>query len=377
MAKATKKNSVLAKIHDRARKGYEEHREDDTVVDSNVELPPGINNGIAQLSDIKFDTYKSGKTEGEPFFMATGIVKEPKAVGKIPVEGLRTRIGPEPLCDTTGRSRETVEEHLAWIMNELRKLGVDTKEVDFDDLEETLETLREEKPHFRFRTWQGEVTPEWPNPRVNHNWNGIVEYEEDGEADDVVDKTEDTGSDEDEDEEGLDGEAADAGDVDAQKAIEKAALAAKIDPEKYDTWEEVVEAIGSLEEASDDDDEGDDDDKDTSDISIQDLGDLADDGDDECIEKLTALAEEAEVDPDEYDTWADLAKVLVEKKKESADDDWVPEKGEVYLYRAPRSKKQIEVEVRVVSVKDETVTVKCLDDGKVLKGIPWSALENV
>ncbi len=44
----------------------------------------------------------------------------------------------------------------------------------FTTEEEALETLKEEAPHFEFRTWKGKPTPQYPDPRTNHVWNGAV-----------------------------------------------------------------------------------------------------------------------------------------------------------------------------------------------------------
>lgn len=377
MAKTTKRSTLFAKIEGKVKKAFDEHRADETTLDSNTNLPPGINLGIAQLVDCKFDTFKTGKSTGELFFTATGIVKEPKTFNKIPTEGLRTRIGPEPVCDTPGRSRETVDEHISWILNELRKLGIDTKDLDFADLESAVETLREEKPHFRFRTWIGTPTDQFPDPKVNHTWCGACEYEEDAPADDVVDETgeEDEPAEadekEEEEEEALDGEAADNGDVDAQKVIEKAAKAAGIDPEGFATWEEVVEAINGPAEEEED--------KDDSDISIDDLGILADENDDEdAMEKLTEAAAEAGLDPDDFETWHDLAKKLVKIKtdEEKVEDPEMedPEVGDVFSYKPPKLKKPIDVEVKSVNAKRKIVSLKGLDDEKIYANVPWSEL---
>ena len=191
MAKQTARSKFLATLKKKGGdKAFDAHKADETVFSSGGNLPPGIEGGVAQLVDCKFDVFKKGKTEGEYFFFASGVVKEPKQHNGVRVEGLRTSII-EPMCDTPGRSREDVDAHLEWVLNEMRKLGVNTAELDVEDLEETVADLREAKPHFRFRTWQGSATKQFPNPRVNETWNGTCEYDGEDAEDDVVESSTD------------------------------------------------------------------------------------------------------------------------------------------------------------------------------------------
>jgi hypothetical protein len=57
------------------------------------------------------------------------------------------------------------------------------------------------------------------------------------------------------------------------------------------------------------------------------LGEAADEDDKAAQKRLTALAKEAEVDPNDYDTWAELAEYLGSEEEEAEeesedDDDW-------------------------------------------------------
>ena len=54
------------------------------------------------------------------------------------------------------------------------------------------------------------------------------------------------------------------------------------------------------------------------------------------------------------------------------EEDYDPSIGDVYLWKAPRTKK--EVECGVASVGDETVELRRLKDMKVFKGISWDDL---
>ena len=178
------KSLLISKLGKAFIEAHEQHRGDETEFSQFGELPPGIENGIAQLVDCKFDTYKKGDMEGNLYFYAAGVVVSPSEVTirnsptdkgqNIPVRGLRTSIM-EPLCDTPSRSRQTIKEHMAWIYNELRKLGMDTASLTPDAVEVACEALKKAQPHFRFRTWRGQPTEQYPDPRTNHSWNGFCE----------------------------------------------------------------------------------------------------------------------------------------------------------------------------------------------------------
>jgi hypothetical protein len=319
MAKKVRKGTLASKLGAAGEKAVSSHRTDETVFDTGGDLPAGIEGGIAQLTECKFDTFKKGDNTGEYFFFASGAVKEPKRHDGVPIEGLHTRIGPEPLCDTPNRqSRPDVDAHVDWVMNEMRKLGVDTSELDIDSLEEAAAAIKEEQPHFRFRTWKGDATEQYPNPRVNHVWSGACEYEEgDEETDDVVDETEEEDEAPEEDLTAL-GKAADGDDEAAQTALSEKAEEAGIDPDDYDTWTEVAEAIEGAPED-----------------------------------------EEEEEEEEEDDT----------------PSSFEPEKEEVYLYKPPRARKAIECEVMAVFPRKRTCNLKSLDDGKSFKNVPWEKLE--
>lgn len=195
MPPQTGKSGLSAKLGDRLRKAHEAHKGDETEFSNFGELPAGIENGIAQLVDVKFAEYKTGDLKGQYFFMARGVAKFPEELAGQKVAGLYTQIGPEPLCDTPQRaSRKTLDDHLAWVYNELRKLGIDTRTLAVDNLETVATMLVKAQPHFRFRTWKGKKQLTGPyagqEPRTNHDWGGLVEVQEDiGPGDGVADHT--------------------------------------------------------------------------------------------------------------------------------------------------------------------------------------------
>lgn len=195
MAGQTTTSSVLAALGDAGRRAHAKHKNDETKISNNGELPAGIENGIAQLTEMKFDKTAAGKENaGKLFFYAAGIVKKPKQIldasigDMVPVEGMRTSIM-EVLYDTPTRTRKTFDEHWAWVLNVLRVFGVDTSKIPEDQsyyqrIEAIVQALKTSKPpiFFRFRTWKGAkaTTGQYKDqePRVNHTWGERVEFDD-------------------------------------------------------------------------------------------------------------------------------------------------------------------------------------------------------
>lgn len=323
MAKQTSKSGLAGKLGDKGRKAVASHKDDDVDLGFGGELPPGIEGGIAQLTRCWFDQYKEGKNKGEYYFMAMGTVLEPKTFTNketkevINCEGRQTKIGPIPLCDTTSQAGKTttLDDHMGRVLNEMRKLGVDTKEIGLDDLESTAEQLQTEAPIFKFRTWVGKATEQFPNPSVNHDWKGTTSY--DGTvSDEVVDST--------------------AGGETGEDA------------------EDTAEAI-----------------------DLNALGAAADAGDEEATIKLSELCQAAGIDPNEIDTWAEVVIQLAggEAADAAQESTFTPEKGQVYFYKPPKAPKAIECEVTAVFAASSKVNLKNLDDGKTsYKSIAWGEL---
>lgn len=332
MAKRRRAGGLVGKLGTAGKKGVAAHKSDETTFDTGASLPAGIEGGIAQLTECKFDIFKTGEFEGEYYFLAAGIVKQPLEHNGVPIEGLRTQIGPEAMCDTPKRERRPdVDSHIDWVLNELRKLGVDTGELDIDSLEDAAAALKEEQPHFRFRTWKGQPTEQYPNPRVNDVWSGICDYEDDEEGNDVVDATGEAESEE-EEAEGSTltslGEAADEGDETAEATLSEKAEEVGLDANDFATWAEVATAIEEApEEGNEESEEGN------------------DDGDDD-------------------------------EEEEEEGDDFLPVKEEVFDYKPPRKRKAIQCEVLAVFPRKKTCNLKSLDDSKVYKGVPFGKLES-
>ena len=375
---------------ERVAEVHEEVKGNETKVGSGGDLPPGIEHGIARLVDCKIGIFQKGDNEGEPFFMAAGTVLDPESVVQtdpktkkartIPIRGLRTQIGPEPLCDTTAQNGNvtSLRDHWDRVLNHLRLLGIDTKEVDPTDIiaEETegvyssgpvLEALVAAAPTFRFRTWQGKPTDQYPNPRVNHEWRGACEYEGDATSEEVQDDTE--------------------AKWESDEQADAAAEEEKAPPRKPPKAPAKAEDAKAEESGS---------------IDFMALGKLADAGKPkkEAGEASKTLAGHAKVlgidGYEDMDTWVDVAQAIidheeivaeeeaepeeeaeaeeeyVEEEAEAEEEEWSPAEGEMGFFMAPGSKKPVECEFVKVYGKAQKVDLKRNDTKKIVKGVPFA-----
>lgn len=375
MAKQAANSEFFKKVGSKLPQAHKAHKDDDTDY-GNVELPAGIE-GIAQLVECKVDKVKEGKKNaGQFYFYAAGVVVKPSNHEGLPILGLRTSIM-EMMCDTPdAATKKTFADHYGWVLNELAKLGVDrsTMAEDGSDFETTLAALKEAKPFFRFRTWKGpkQTTGQYAGqePRVNHQWQGAVEYESDG--------SEVSGAVEDE----------------TPKATALNPTAAKEDEVPFDdgAGSEATESTVDQEAAAIEESDAD---------NIDTLIEQANNGDSEAGEKLTAMAEGAGATKKQIEDapdWNAVAALINAGNKEpeaeaSAEPEqpFLPAKEEIYKYqvidaktkkpvmdtKTKKPKKAIEVEVVAVNTKAKTVDLKNVDDGKTIyKAVPWDALES-
>ena len=166
MAKRTQKSSIYNKLGTSIKRAFNENKSNEIVEDFGGDLPPDLV-GIAKLISCEIAGVKAeGPNKGKPLFQAVGIVVQPKIFEGLPVEGLRTNIN-RKLFTT---EYKTDGESVSLMLNDLKKLGVDTDEMELSDLEETLKTLAEEEIYFAFRTWKGSASDDFPNPRVQRRW---------------------------------------------------------------------------------------------------------------------------------------------------------------------------------------------------------------
>ena len=372
------KSAFAAKLGGKLANAFEAHKNDETEFSIGGELPP-LENGIAQLVECKFDRVKEGKDNaGEYYFYAAGVVVSPTEVkdfGK--VEGLRTSIV-EPLYDTPQRqSRKTVDEHIAWMMNELRKLGIDTSSMSHDDLEPTVAALKEAKPYFRFRTWKGQPSAQYPEPRVNHVWGGITDWTPPEDSSGVDDQT------------GEVQEEVPPSKTNKPTTATKPPATAK--PAATTSKPPVTKTTKATPGAY------------TDDGDLESLVERANGQDEAAQGELAQLAEKAgwtEEQVGDASSWEEVREMIESGGPPTGDDGGettedeppqteeepepeaaVPEKGDVYHFtpidaktRKP-GKKTFVCEVTNVDSKKKTVQLKNLDDAKtVYKDVSWDAL---
>lgn len=356
------KSVLSGAIGSAVAKAVNKHKGDEVKYDTGGGLPDGIENGVARLTECKFGVYDKGDMKGKPYFMAAGIVVEPKVHNGVKVEGRRTSII-EPVCDTPTRGRKTVEEHVAWILNEMKKLGAGDAIEQFGgegtELEEIAAALKEAGPTFGFRTWKGQKQTTGPyagkEPRVNETWGGLVEEPIPDAADTgVVDQSANDDGGAGSGEPGSDDPPADEPDAEAENADEPDLddLAAKGDAKKPDkASQDKLKEIALAKGISDDDVEN--------------------------AESWSAVVEmirNAEDSPAEDEPASDVAAE--------------PQKGDVFWYTLldpktkkplidPKTKKpkRVEVEIKSVDKKTKTAVIVNLDTkAEVAKGVPYDQL---
>ncbi len=152
--------SLLAqKLGAKFSEGWNAHKGDETEVGNFSDLPAGVS-GIAELREIKITLIAEGKTNaGKPMFYAHGTVLEPTTFkdkeGNVHnVRGRLTKIS-ENLFDTPESlsKRKTVSDHVAWMQNAIRLLGVETNDKRPEDLEAIIiPWLKKTRPQFYFST---------------------------------------------------------------------------------------------------------------------------------------------------------------------------------------------------------------------------------
>ena len=395
-----------AKLHTAVVK----HADDDIVVRGGI-VPPGITDGVCQLTECCFKVYEKdtkqktadGKSAvGEYYFYAMGVLQEdfPNDLNQL-TRGLQTRIGNGfgiPVFDTKKKDGTIVtqEEWIAEIENEMKKLGIPKESFTGGDvLEELAAALQEAQPFFKISTSKGKVTEAYPDPRTWENWGGVRGLEDyappsaDSAVQDNTTKpapktggvkppadtlTAQAPADEPPFGDGLDDLVAECNseDVDtAAGATEKMSVMASelgIDASTVPTWEEVAQLIRDAKSSGD-----------TAGVAESNyaaLGTAAENGDQEAADSLDAARQEAGMDDDTYGTmsWTDLATWLTEN---AAGGDkaatWAPAVGEVYQYKPidPKTKKKVAkaIECEVLTVSGDNVTLKNLVDGKTVMNL--------
>lgn len=369
-------SKLVAKYGERGRQAVQNHAGDATDYGF-IRLPGGINNGVARIARVYFDEYKKQYLPGEMFMRAVGVVVSPETVEvdgqDVPVRGLQTSIM-IPVCDVPGtgtRAGVSMDENIAQIMNEYRKLGFDTTNSSLETLEDDAALIQESAPYFRFSTSWGKdrVTGKEDRSKVWENWygsKGLETYVDPGDGG-VEDNTAQTPP-----------KAA------AAPTRNGTHTAAKANPAP-------VRAMVTVPEPQYRDDQ-----------DVDSLAARADAGDDEAIRDLTAMAESVLLDPAALKKFHDAptyaagvklmkspaaqpAKAATAGKKgpapkpipapepEPADDEWAgPNEGELYDVRI--GKAVIEGLVKAVDPDARTMDVMNTKTKKIVSGVSWDAI---
>ncbi len=351
MAKQVAKSGLMAKLGAKLEASFKAHKDDETKFSAG-DLPAGIEGGVAKLIECCFKQIEPGKKNaGEYLFYAAGTVISPTEVNGCRTEGGQTRIM-ENLFDTPeATGRKTFDEHVDWVMNELRKLGATTKDLpNASAIETACAALKKANIHFSFRTWKGAKQTTGPyagqEPRTNHQWNGFIKDYKPGQTVAPVD----------------------------DNTVPDATPTEEVN--------EQVEEPAAEEGA-------------VTDWAA--LGVAADGGDSKAMLALTDAAKtQLGMDDKGIDaaaSWGALAEQLAggggdgsaeDGATSGSDDEWKPAKEDVYKYTPekkgpggqPMKGKTIEVEVVGVDETKKTVELKNLEDGKtVYKAIAWEKLE--
>jgi len=368
-----KTKSALAAKYGQKLDGAVQKHADEATTYGIINLPGGIENGIARLSKCYFKQFEQSSNmktasgasaAGEYYFRAEGVIVSPESVGEgasiVPVKGLVTSIM-IPVCDTktsTGKVT-TQEENIGHILNRMRQLGGEdyTKGAGVEDLETLAAGLEEAAPYFRFSTRSGKPSPQYPTPRVFEEWHGakgMEDYQEDR--------------------------------VSAfNEAVEEPAKAVSTKPAPSVNGKKPAAAPEPVEEVEE-----------AAEESLEDLLALAEsDADSNTIaqERLIELAIEAGYDDDTAraaNTWAEVYEMINNPKtegeeeaveEEAEEEAAVPEKGQTCKYTPPgkdpktkKDYKERECKILMVNPSKETVNLTDLVTKATYKDVAWSAL---
>lgn len=306
----------------------------------------GIDNGVAEITRMVIDKHKEGDNAGKQYFMIYGTCKTPAQFA-----GEQGSLLLEPLYDTPDRkSRKTVDEHVRYVISVLQDFGVDTGTLNWPALEsgELFKVLVKKRLHARFRTWKGEPTPQYPNPRTNVNYMGKCNAPSPAANNGaVVDRT---------------------ATVADNAAVEDGGYGEQANAEA--SYEEPNGADAGAEYEEHD---------------FAALGAAADGGDTDAQGTLQRLADENGIDWNNAATWAEVGAQLSAlgtdvpadggdggaAEPDAAAPAW--EKGNVGYYKPPRARKAVEIEVTAV-FSNGKVNIRNIATKEIYKGVDQSAL---
>lgn len=359
------KKSSTSPMKNKVLKGVDEHKHDAVVQDSGGDLPSGLE-GIAELTDMYVGFYERGDHQGEPYFMAAGIVQEPESFNNVKVSGRRTQIGPEAICDTPERqgdkARKTEDDHVDWILNQMKLFDEDAvhelpSPCTLEDLDTLARAIAEAGPYFSFRTWGGDEYKgrdgKMRKGRINHVWSGIVNYEGNGEATEEV----------------VEEEA-------AQEEVEEETYEEETGEDAEETYEEEE---GAEEEAAEEEPSED------EEPDIDALVEAADAEDGDAQNTLLDMAADASGMPRDkvegLPTWQEVAELITgggeeEEEEEEEEAGWTPTEGDAVMYKPPKAKVPSEYTVFKVFPKNQTVKLRNEKTNRMLANpVAWDKLD--
>lgn len=231
MAKSETKTSVFDKLN---KSAFDKVKKNEVTYADAPEVPAGIKNGIAELTSVGLQEYKSGDHKGEPFFIGKAVVQEPTTHEGKKAAGL-TITTTIPLTDRPEWTGEPDEEQFYDRMcKTLQHLGVETSSLGSGDLEAAMNALsKKDGIYFKFSTGQGK------GGSIYSNWYQRVDYQPQDSSDNGVEIEEE--------EETIDwdevAKLADKENSQAQLKIQEAAMEAGVTEEQMEaakSWVEVV-----------------------------------------------------------------------------------------------------------------------------------------
>ncbi len=135
-------------------------------------LPAGITGGVAQLKTVTVKKYEATEKEeykrNQPYVVFRGIAVQPKSHNGQAVAGLGVMItvGLYDVPAKDKRKAYTFDQAYDELLNEFRKFGIPTDNMQFAQLDGVIKHLTDSKPFFRFQTrgWTPEPTVMKPKP---------------------------------------------------------------------------------------------------------------------------------------------------------------------------------------------------------------------
>ena len=151
------------------------------------------------------------------------------------------------------------------------------------------------------------------------------------------------------------------------------------DEDELEEDEDEDEEEGDDDEDEDEDEDADED-EDDDEVDFDSLGEEADEGDADAIAKLTELAEAADLDPDDYPTWAALAETLEALEEPEEEEEPPPPPAKKATKKAaapeakpaPKGKKATKVEYEDMELDD--LKAECTKRGISAKGTKASII---